>query len=66
MSERGFPTTWRDPYYLAAVVGVVSTAALFYYSAMVSSAPSSETVGFVLLWVLLPAVIAYEAARRAL
>jgi hypothetical protein len=66
MAERGFPTTWRDPDYLAAIAGTVSTTGLFYYSAVVSSAPSSETIGFVLLWVFGPAIAVYWIAQRAL
>ncbi|MXR52696.1 hypothetical protein GRX03_13910 [Halovenus sp. WSH3] len=66
MSDSSFPTSWRDPEYVAAVVGTVATAALFYYSALSSSAPSTETVGFVLLWVLGPAGVAHQLARRYL
>jgi hypothetical protein len=64
MSTKGFPTTWRDPNYVAAVVGTVATAGLFYYSALVESGPSAETVGFVLFWILAPTTVAYELARR--
>ena len=64
MSERGFPATWRDPEYLAGIVGTIATGALFFYTGTVESTPTPETVGFVLLWVLLPAVIAHEAARQ--
>jgi hypothetical protein len=66
MSTSSFPTTWRDPNYLAAVVGTIATAGLFYYSALVSSAPSTETIAFVLFWILLPATVAHEVARRFL
>ncbi len=57
-------TSWTDPDYVAAVVGVLATGALFFYSALVDGAPSVETIGFVLLWVLLPATLAYEVADR--
>ena len=66
MSGNGFPTSWRDPDYLATIAGTVSTAALFYYSAMVSSAPSTGTLGFVLLWVFAPAIAVYWIANQAL
>jgi hypothetical protein len=66
MSQEGFPTTWRDPEYLAAIAGTVATGGLFYYSALASSAPSSETVGFVLLWVFGPAIAVYWLADRFL
>jgi len=64
MSTNDFPTSWRDPDYIATVVGVISTGALFFYSALVESAPSSETIAFVLFWVLIPSGVAYEIARR--
>lgn len=66
MSAEGFPTTWRDPNYVAAVVGTIATAGLFYYSALVGSGPSAETIGFVLFWILAPATVAYELAHRLL
>lgn len=66
MPQDSFPTTWRDPEYLAAVVGTVATAGPLYYSALASSAPSSETTGFVLLWVFGPALGAYWLSERAL
>ncbi|MFT4946198.1 MAG: hypothetical protein ACI8TL_000431 [Natronomonas sp.] len=64
MAEDRFPTSWRDPNYVAGVVGTVATGALFFYSGLAESAPSPETIGFVLLWVFLPAGVAYEVARR--
>jgi len=64
MSERDFPSSWRDPEYVSAIVGVLAIGALFFYSAMVESAPRTETIGFVLLWVLIPTIIAYEIASR--
>lgn len=60
------PPSWRDPEYVATVVGVVATGALFFYSALVESAPPPETIGFVLLWVLVPTTVAHELARRRL
>jgi hypothetical protein len=58
------PPSWRNPEYIATVVGVFATGALFFYGALVESAPSSETIGFVLMWVLVPVTVAYELARR--
>ena len=58
------PPSWRDPEYVATVVGVVATGALFFYSGLVDSAPSPETIGFVLLWVLGPTTVVYEITRR--
>jgi len=59
-----FSASWTDPDHVAAVVGVLAVGALVFYSALVDGAPSVETVVFVLLWVTVPATIAYEVARR--
>ena len=64
MSADDFPSSWRDPQYISTVVGVIAVGSLFFYSAFVESAPSPETIGFILLWVLIPTTIAYEVARR--
>lgn len=58
------PSSWRDPQYISTIVVVLATGGLFFYSAIVDSAPSTETIIFVLFWILVPTVIAYEAARR--
>lgn len=58
------PASWRDPSYVAAVVGVVAVGALVLYAALVPSPPSVETATFVLLWVTVPTTVAYEVARR--
>jgi hypothetical protein len=57
-------TDWTDPDYVATVVGVLATGALFFYGALADSAPAVETIGFVLLWVLVPTTVAHELARR--
>jgi len=59
-----FPTSWTDPDYVAAVVGVLAVGALVFYSALAEGSPSVETVLFVLLWVTVPTTVAYEIARR--
>lgn len=64
MPDTEVPSSWRDPQYVSTIVAVLSIGALFFYSALVESAPSSETIIIVLFWVLVPTVIAYEAARR--
>lgn len=64
MSATEFPTSWRDPRYVSTVVGVLATGALLAYAALVESALDPGTVGLVLLWVLVPTSLAYEAARR--
>lgn len=57
-------TSWRDPEYLSTVAGVLAAGVLVFYSAVVDSAPSTETIGFVLLSVFVPMILTYEAARR--
>ena len=64
MSAREFPGSWTDPEYVATVVMVLATGALFFYAALRPGSPSPEAVGYVLLWISLPTAIAYELARR--
>ena len=64
MVDDEFSTSWTDPDYVAAVVGVLAVGALAFYNGLVDGAPSIETILFVLLWVILPAGLAYEIARR--
>ncbi|MFB6082793.1 MAG: hypothetical protein ABEJ94_00940 [Halorientalis sp.] len=64
MPADGFPSSWTDPEYVAAVVLVLAAGTLFFYAALTPGDPTPETVGFVLLWVSLPATVAYELARR--
>jgi len=64
MVDDEVPTSWTDPDYVAAVVGVLAIGALAVYAGLVDGAPSIETVLFVLLWVTLPTSLAYEIARR--
>ena len=64
MSASEFPSSWTDPTYVSTVVMVLVAGGLVFYAALTPGDPSHETVGFVLLWVSLPATIAYELARR--
>ena len=64
MVDDEFPTSWTDPDYVAAVVGVLAIGALVFYSGLVESAPAIETILFVLLWVTIPTTLAYEVTRR--
>lgn len=64
MSESGSSIGFRDPEYLATVAGTVSTGGLFFYSALVDSAPSADVIGFVLACVFVPMAVTYEVARR--
>lgn len=64
MSVADGPRSWLDPEYVATVIGVIAVGALYFYSGLVESAPSVETINFVLAWVFVPMVVAYEATRR--
>ena len=64
MSSDEFPTSWRDPQYVSTVVGVLAMGAMIFYAALTDGPPTPETVWFVVLAVSIPAVIAYEVARR--
>ncbi|WP_339104437.1 hypothetical protein [Haloterrigena salinisoli] len=64
MSESRSSVGLRDPEYLATVAGTVSTGGLFFYGALVDSAPSADVIGFVLAWVFVPMVVTHEVARR--
>ena len=58
------PNSWSDPEYVSGIVGVIATGTLFLYSALIDSAPSVETIGFIVLWIFLPMGLAYEIAQR--
>ncbi len=64
MSFREFPTSWRDPRYVEAVVGVLATGAVLFYAALNDGPPTPETVIFVILAILVPTWLASEVARR--
>ncbi|SFR58315.1 hypothetical protein SAMN04487947_2545 [Halogeometricum rufum] len=64
MSPAESPPSWTDPRYVAAVVGVLATGAVVFYSALTPTGPTVEEVVFALLAVMLPATAAYEVARR--
>lgn len=64
MSSTDFPSSWSDPAYVAAVVGVLAIGVLVFYSALTQSEPTVEEIVFVGLVITLPSGIAYEIARR--
>lgn len=64
MSSSEFPTSWSDPRYVATIVGVLATGALYFYSALTPSGPTTGEITFVVLGIFLPTTIAYELARR--
>ena len=55
--------TWTNPEYVA-VVAVLATAGLVFYSALTDSGLTVDEVVFVGLTITLPATLAYELARR--
>lgn len=64
MSSTQFPTSWSDPNYVAAIVGVLATGALYFYSALTNVGPTTEEITFVLLVLFIPTSLGYEIARR--
>jgi hypothetical protein len=63
MAEQ-FPTSWRDPEYVATVVGVLAVGVVAGYLQVADAGVSTETFVSLLLAVLLPVVAGYELARR--
>jgi len=63
MAEQ-FPTSWRDPEYVGAVVGVLAVGAVAGYLQVADAGVSTETFVWLLLAVLVPIVVGYELARR--
>jgi hypothetical protein len=59
-----FPSSWTDPDYVAAVVGVLATGALVFESALTASGPTVDEIIFVILAITLPMTVACEIARR--
>ena len=64
MSDSEFPSSWSDPRYVATIVSVLATGALYFYSGLTQSGLTVQDVTFVILAILLPTAIAYEIARR--
>jgi uncharacterized protein (DUF2336 family) len=64
MSAAAFPTDPTDPRFVAAVVGVLATAAVYVYAALGASGLTVAEVSVVLLATLGPATVAYELAGR--
>ncbi len=64
MSDSEFPSSWSDPRYVAAIVSVIATGALYFYSSLTQSGLTIEEITFVIFAILLPTSIAYEIARR--
>lgn len=64
MPDPVFPSSWRDPRYVATIVGVLATGLLYVYRAITQSGPTTGEITFVILAIVLPASIAHELARR--
>jgi hypothetical protein len=64
MSDTEFPSSWDDPRYIAAIVSVMATGALYFYSSFTQSGLTIEEITLVIFAILLPTSIAYELARR--
>jgi acyl-CoA synthetase (AMP-forming)/AMP-acid ligase II len=62
----GFPTSWRDPEYVAAVVGVLAVGAVAVSLQVADAGVSTAQFVQLLLAVLVPVVVAHELARRFL
>ena len=59
------PSSWRDPRYIATIVGVIATAALYFFHGVTQAGPTTGEITTVLLVVFVPSWIAYEIARRS-
>jgi hypothetical protein len=64
MSSNPPPSTWTTPEYVAAVVAILATGGLVFYSALTASGLTVNEVVFVVLTITVPATLAYELARR--
>jgi len=64
MSDSEFPSSWNDPRYVAAIVSVIATGGLYFYSGLTQSGLTVEEITLVIFAILLPTSIAYEIARR--
>lgn len=64
MSDTEFPSSWTDPQYVATIVSVLATGALYFYSGLTQSGPTIEEITFVIFVILTPTYVAYEIARR--
>jgi hypothetical protein len=64
MSDSEFPSSWSDPQYVAAIVSVIATGVLYFYSGLTQSGLTIEEITLVIFAILLPTSIAYEIARR--
>jgi hypothetical protein len=64
MAASDFPTEWDDPRYVATLVAVVATGALYVYAAATENSLRTTEITLVLLAILVPASVVYELARR--
>ena len=64
MSSPDSKPSWTGPEYVAAVVGVLATGALVFYSSLARTGPTVDEILVVGLGVTVPMTVAYEMARR--
>jgi hypothetical protein len=59
-----FRVDWTTPGYVATVVGVLAVGAVVFFAALTRPSPTVDDVTFVALSITVPAILAYEPARR--
>jgi hypothetical protein len=64
MSDSEFLSSWSDPRYVAGIVSVIATGALYFYNGLTQSGLIVEEITLVIFAILLATSIAYEIARR--
>lgn len=64
MPDLEFRSSWGDPRYVAAIVSVLATGALYFYSGLTQSGLTVEEITLVIFAILLPTSITYEITRR--
>ncbi len=64
MSDSEFLSSWSDPRYVAGIVSVIATGALYFYSGLTQSGIIVEEIILVIFAILLATSIAYEIDRR--
>jgi hypothetical protein len=59
-----FPSSPRDPTFVALVAGLLTFATLLFYTGLTPATPDPVTIAEVVVVVTVPAAVAYELARR--
>lgn len=66
MGGQEFPSSWRDPRYIAALTGVIALGVVFAYLATADVGVAPEKFALLLVAVLGPVVVAYELVKRTI